>query len=523
MSKTELSADDRAELESKVEGLTERVNLLENLLDHTPIMVAAKDSEGRFTYCNQALATYLDTDSQQVIGHTEFDFVPFEIAEKLVSWEADVIESGTAATREEESIRKDGNNWMRTQTHKFPIIGESLGNSTLGIMISDISELKEVELKLIEGELKYKSLIENTGTGYLITEPDGTVIDANDELARMLGFADPTDMVGGNTRNWIVPESLETRDRTVAKADEEGSHAYMVAEYVRQDGDRITIEVHGGSIVIDNQYYIFGLVRDVTQRIKTERELDRHQRYLEQLVEERTRALLLVNEELKSFSYSVSHDLRAPLRSIAGFGQILSEDYRDVLDEQGRDYFDRMILGAKRMDLLIAQMLTMSATSTQEMVRQPVDLSLMVCELMDEMTSLDNERVIECHVEPNMNAVGDAVLLRTVLTNLIGNAFKFSGNEAVSKISVGRLSSQENPKQPFFVRDNGCGFNSQHEDKLFKPFQRLHGVDEFEGSGIGLANVARIVRRHGGEVWAESEEGQGATFYFTLGENRDDP
>lgn len=505
-----------AELQERIAALTERVNLLENLLDHTPIIVAAKDQEGRFTYCNRAFCQYVGAEPNELIGTNEFYFAPPEIAESLVEWEEDIIRTGIPATREEFAMRQDGSKPIRTQTHKFPMNGEQMGGSVLGIMVTDVSDLKDAQLSLRESELKYRTLVENTGTGFLIATEEGTVVDANEKFAKMLGYNTPAEVIGSNTREWVLPDDLAKRDGVVAEAFG-GRHGHLVAQYFHKDGHAITVEVHGCSLIQSGERFIFGLVRDISDRVKARQDLERYRQQLEQLVDERTRELRMVNEELQAFSYSVSHDLRAPLRSIAGFSQILLEDYRDLLDEPGRDYFDRIIAGSQRMEQLIEQMLAMSATSTHQLDLKQIDLSEMVAELLTEVAQAHEISKIEVEIEPGLTAAGDAILLRTALANMVSNAVKFSSAKSNVRIKFGRLDSETDPRQPFYIQDNGQGFDPEYVDKIFQPFQRLHGSEVVEGSGIGLTNVARIVNRHGGEVWAKSEPGNGATFYFTLG------
>ncbi|MBA2377113.1 MAG: hypothetical protein H0V75_13470 [Rubrobacter sp.] len=235
-------------------------------------------------------------------------------------------------------------------------------------------------------------------------------------------------------------------------------------------------------------------------------------------LEEANRGLEAANRELEAFSYSVSHDLRAPLRSIEGFSQILVEDYGEALDEEGVGYLGRVKGASRRMSELIDDLLQLSRVTRASMERSEVDLSLLAREAADELEQSDPDRNIEIVVRGGAKARGDERLLRVAIENLIGNAWKFtSKNEGGAKIEFG--STSKNGVPTYYVRDDGAGFEMDYAKKLFGAFQRLHTEDEFEGTGIGLATVARIVRRHGGEVWAEGEPGKGAIFYFTLGDS----
>lgn len=258
-----------------------------------------------------------------------------------------------------------------------------------------------------------------------------------------------------------------------------------------------------------------GICIDVTERVRLDEELKRHREHLEELVSERTAELEVANRELESFAYSVSHDLRGPLRAMAGFGAVLLEDYGEKLDEEGRGHIARIRSAAGRMSELINGLLDLSRVTRRELVRTRVDLGALAREVSEELTAGAAARTVDFEIQCPMIVHGDEQLLRSALQNLIGNALKFSSGRARARIEIGRVEAEGEPE--FFVRDNGAGFESAHALKLFQPFHRLHSAEEFPGLGIGLATVQRIVARHGGRVRAEGRPGEGATFYFTLG------
>jgi signal transduction histidine kinase len=224
--------------------------------------------------------------------------------------------------------------------------------------------------------------------------------------------------------------------------------------------------------------------------------------------------LQIANKELEAFSYSVSHDLRAPLRAIDGFSRIVLEDNTGQLDTEGRNNLGRVRAASQRMGRLIDDLLLLSRLSRSEMRRTRVDLSALARTLAEDLQKQQPDRRVEFVIEPGLTANADAGLIRVVLENLLGNAWKFTGKRDQAKIEFGRTTHEGAPA--FFVRDNGVGFDMTYADKLFGAFQRLHSTADFPGTGIGLATVQRIIHRHGGRVWAESKSGQGATFYFTL-------
>jgi light-regulated signal transduction histidine kinase (bacteriophytochrome) len=243
-------------------------------------------------------------------------------------------------------------------------------------------------------------------------------------------------------------------------------------------------------------------------------ELARHRDHLEELVRERTTELEAVNRELEAFCYSVSHDLRAPVRQIAGFADALTADCGDRLTDACRRHVQAIRDASREMGQLIDALLDLSRVTQAELHPTDVELSALAAEVVAGLRQAYPQRQVEVAIAPGLRARGDARLLRVVLTNLLGNAWKFTGRTPAPKIEVGRAEREGRPV--FWVRDNGAGFDMQFADKLFGAFQRLHSAQEFEGSGVGLATVQRIVHRHGGQVWAEATVGQGATFCFTL-------
>ena len=224
------------------------------------------------------------------------------------------------------------------------------------------------------------------------------------------------------------------------------------------------------------------------------------------------------NRELESFSYSVAHDLRAPLRSIDGFSQALLEDYADKLDADGKTHLRYVRESAQQMAQLIDDLLALSRVSRGDLRRERTDLATIARIVLARLQKREPERTIALDVPTEVAAVGDARLLGIVLENLLGNAWKFTSKQSAARIELGHRS--EVGRSVYFVRDNGAGFDMTYGEKLFGVFQRLHSANEFEGTGIGLTTVQRIVRRHGGRVWAEGEVGRGATFYFTLEEDK---
>lgn len=309
----------------------------------------------------------------------------------------------------------------------------------------------------------------------------------------------------GEESRFYTPDSAPLISAAMQQAITTGQPFDLELQLVSARGGRLWVRTMGEALREEGKVTrLIGVIQDVTARRQAMEELQRQRELLQ-----------AANRELESFAYSVSHDLRAPLRSIDGFSRILLEDYRDKLDAEGRDSIDRIRAAAQRMAQLIDDMLQLSRVTRSEVRLQPVDLSRLAEDVIAELSRSQPERRIEAIVHPGITAYGDPPLLRILLENLLGNAWKFTQRREVARIEFGLVSGEQGTD--YFVRDNGAGFDPTYVHKLFGAFQRLHTSSEFPGTGIGLATVQRIVLRHGGRVRAEGRVDAGATFYFNLG------
>ena len=330
---------------------------------------------------------------------------------------------------------------------------------------------------------------------------DGRFRRVNPAWERALGWTQ-AELAGVLYLDLVHPEDREATELELAKLGEGQTIMNFENRCRTKDGQYRWVQWNAAPFA--DLGLIYGTAHDVTEQKQTEAAL--HQYGAE---------LSVANRELESFSYSVSHDLRAPLRSIDGFAQALTEDYEARLDDTGRDYLGRIRRNAQRMGMLIDDLLSLSRVSRAELTRTEVDLSAAVTDIAQRLQEMEPTRRVEWRIQNGVVAEGDARLLQVAIDNLISNAWKFTSKQPASIIEFG-VAAIDDSRRAFMVRDNGAGFDMAHADKLFGAFQRLHGSTEFPGTGVGLATVHRIVRRHGGRIWAESAVGAGATFYFTL-------
>ena len=392
---------------------------------------------------------------------------------------------------------------------------EFQGRLAVLISFADITERKQVEEALRKSEEQFRALIENALDGIVIVNPDITISYQSSSMGRMTGRK-AKDRIGKDPLQYCHPDDIsEVAEAFLQLFENKIPTVHTEFRYQHKDGRWRTFEVVGNNLIDDPA--VGGIVlnmRDITERKQAEEEIRRLNEGLEQRVVERTVQLQAVNKELEAFAYSVSHDLRAPLRSIDGFSQVLLEDYTDKLDDEGKNHLQRVRSASQRMAQLIDDLLNLSRLTRGKMRYETVDLSALAQTIAMELQQSQPERDVEFTIAPGLAAKGDAHFLSVALENLLGNSWKFAKKQGRTRIEFGY--DETNGQPAYFVRDNGVGFDMAYADKLFGAFQRLHSHSEFEGTGIGLATVQRIIHRHGGKIWAESAVGQGATFYFTL-------
>jgi signal transduction histidine kinase len=323
----------------------------------------------------------------------------------------------------------------------------------------------------------------------------------------------------------IVGKGAETaKGKTVPFGDKKARSASLMFVPIRKEGGvagLLSLQSYAANAYTAQDLAMLEALADhcagALERIRAETELERvnleSREELERRVQDRTAQLEAINKELEAFCYSVSHDLRAPLRSVRGFSEVLLERYAEKLDAQGQEFLRRAVKSCHHMDSLIDDLLKLSRVTRAELQVQNIDLSNMAQTIVEDLRKTQPSRKTEVLIQPGLRTEGDERLLRVALDNLMGNAWKFTGKRSEARIEFGKTQS---PQKAFYIKDNGAGFDMRYQERLFGVFQRLHSLTEFPGTGVGLATVQRIINRHGGKAWAEGKVDEGATFYFTL-------
>ncbi len=539
--------------EAKEELRTER-GLRNTLVDTVPDCVYFKDSSLRFTRVNKALARRLGlTDPREAIGKTEFDFYPSERAQAALDSDQEILRTGQLiAGKEEKEVWEDGRiTWaFVTKAPLYDDSGRVVG--TFGIS-RDITAGKFAEEEL-------RSL--NTSLERRLAERSAELLKANDDLRRELARRQQAQEAEHQTSErfrflfannplpmWVYdPETLrflEVNDAATAyfgfprqeflrmtiadirPAEEVPALLEMlntpqsaqrhsgVWRHIRKSGEVIWMDVSSHALDWSGRAALLVVARDVTESHRSQEEVRRLNEELESRVRERTWQLETLNRELESFSYSVSHDLRTPLRHVQGFVSMLESHARETLDEKGKRFLQIIGEATRKMGQMIDELLGFSRVGRSEMRKCRVDMASLVHGVIQSMEQDIGQRSVRWTIGPLPGVQGDPSMLWLVVKDLISNALKYTRLRTETHIEIG-YSTGDAGQGVFFVRDNGVGFDMRYVDKLFGVFQRLHRAEEYEGTGIGLAKVQRIVQRHGGRVWAEGVLNHGATFYFIL-------
>jgi len=478
---------------------------LAELLDLTHDAIFVRNIVGKIVYWNRAAEALYGWRRAEAEGKIPHELLRTEFPKPLPEIENDVFETGCWEGELVHTCR-DG--------RRVAILSRwALRRDVDGKPEAILETNRDVTQRKRE-ENKFRNLLETAPDAIVIVDGNGLIQIVNAQTERLFGYA--RGELVGNPIEMLIPRRFRNGhgDHRSAYARSPRARPMGVGLELfglRKDGSEFPVEISLGPLDTEADTLISSAIRDVTDRHVANEKI----RSLNTELEHRFAQLTIVNEELESFSYSVSHDLRAPLRHIDGFARIIKDEYSAGLSEDGRSYLDRVIKAANDMGRLVDDLLNLARIGRKSMVREKVNLGSVVRQAIAELAPEANGREIEWRIEPLPDIECDPGLTRLALVNLLSNAAKFTRTRKPAVIEVG--TKPVNGIDAIFVRDNGVGFDPKYSDKLFGVFQRLHRQDEFEGTGVGLATVRRIVRRHGGEIWAESEPGHGTTFTFTLG------
>lgn len=515
---------DRLRREREAAAIAESEGTFRALLEQASVGIAKVDTlTRRYLVVNQRYADILGYQQDELVGK---DFVDVTHPEDKTAHEENMrrMLAGEIPgfALEKRYLRKDGATvWVEATVSALWNPGEP--PTAHMVMIVDITARKEAEeaLRRSEADLRQAQAVAHVGSWRWDIQEDR--LTWSDEMYRIYGI--PADQPVTSWQD-IVHQLVhpDDRDRVLAaNSAVVDQHDITPLEYriIRPDGAVRVIWDQTGEMNIDGKgrpASLIGVAMDITERKRAEEALQTLNAELEERVRQRTAELEAANRELEAFSYSVSHDLRAPLRSIDGFTQAFLEDFGDAVPPEGREDLARVRRATQRMSALIDDLLSLARITRIALRAEKVDVSQLAGEVIQELRQEEPERDVQVDIEPSMTVTGDRAMLRIVMENLLGNAWKFTSRREHAHIVVGTtVDSRHGPA--FFVRDDGAGFDPRYGNKLFIPFQRLHTTEEFPGTGIGLATIQRVVRRHGGDVWAEGALDQGATFYFTIPES----
>jgi len=407
--------------------------------------------------------------------------------------------------------------------HSFPEIGQKILRLNACKLRQPAEQSKRFLLAMEDitqrkrAEERSRALLESTPDAMVVVNENGEIILCNRQIKNIFGYSQ--DELVGQPIEVLLPERFRHhhvghRNAFLQKPSvvPMGVLADIFARH--KDGAEFPVEISLSPLDSDEGLLILAAIRDITERKIIERELIQYRDQLEELVAMRTADLEASNKELESYSYSIAHDLRAPLRAITGFSQILLDDANDRLKPDDMDSLSRIIAAGKNMSQLIDDILELSRITRSELHYETVNLSDLGNKILSRLIRTHPDRQVDYQVKDDLNVKGDARLLEVALQNLIDNAWKYTRETTPAHIELGAQKQSE--EVVYYVKDNGVGFDMEYKGKLFKPFHRLHSPEEFEGTGIGLATVQRIIQRHGGQIWVEAEKNNGATFYFSL-------
>ena len=416
-----------------------------------------------------------------------------------------------AATAKAISVKQD-----------YSVRAQKLGNDELGFLTSAfnqmLAQIQKQNVDLIESEERVRAVLNSALSAVIVMDANGIITDWNLRAEKMFGLTSE-EAIGMELAEAIIPSNYRDAHRKglnhfMMTGKGPVINQFLEMSALRHDGTEFPVELSISVLKANDVITFCGFVTDITERKKAEEEIKMFNQKLEQMVSDRTQELEIVNKELESFSYSVSHDLRAPLRSIHGYVNIFVEEYSNKFDDEAKRLTTIIMNNTQKMGRLIDNLLAFSQLGRKELTKTQTSMKNIVENVWEEHRRLEGNKNIKCEILELPDAYVDTITIRQVWINLISNAIKYSRQKESPRIEIG--AEEQEDMVIYHIRDNGAGFDMLYYDKLFGVFQRLHSQKEFEGTGVGLAIVQRIITKHGGRVWAEAKLNEGATFYFSV-------
>jgi len=508
--------DSAARREREAEGTGEsRERHLQEVIDHSPALVYMKDLQGRYTLANREFERVFRTRRADLRGKVDREALPLELRDALQADDERVLREGTPLQARVQLPGDEGpHDYVAL---RFPLLDAAGRLDGVYGVFTDITEMTRAEAALRQTEARYRMIAESSTDVITLTAADGVLRYVSPASRRLLGY-EPSELVGISGLAIIHPDDADRVRATPTPPPQEGIAPPITFRARKKSGEYVWVEASLRAIeepISGEGPLVLAVARDVTERRRVEEEVLRLNQELERRVDEKTRLLSVANRELESVVQTVSHDLRAPIRGISQLADALREDYPLSLPPEGSSLVDRIQAASRQLSDLVNELMSFAQSRKVELRKAPVDLSALAEDVLAALRRAEPERDMEARVTPGLVAQGDAPLLRLVLENLIGNAWKFTRGRKHAIIEFGSVLGA-NGEVEYHVRDNGAGFDMAAAGRLFEPFQRLHPSRDYPGTGLGLSSVRRIVERHGGRVWAEGRVGEGATFHFTL-------
>ena len=501
----------------------EKSGIYHRLFESSNAAILIISTNFHFVDCNEMAAKMLQRPKDEVIGCTPTDiritpeFQPNGIpSSKMGPAKFKSAMKGNDLLFEWAHLKKDGTEFI-VEVSLFGFLASN--KQYFFAMWKGLTVVKKKENELRESEERFRSIFHQSADGILILQSDNKVVDCNKAALRQLQYKSKNEIIGKSPALFspdVQPDGSKSNEKANEEIDKCLKNGQTQFEWIHTTkfGTPFWVDIVLTRINIKKEKFIHCLWRDISKMKKYQLELEKHQNHLEDLVEKRTKTMEEAIQELESFNYSVSHDLQAPLRAIIGFASLLEKKFSEKLDKTGKRYLKLIRESTLNMKQFMDDLLKLSRLSGTELRFKPIAMKELVTVIYEEITTIQEKKDFQFSVSDIPDAAGDYTYIRQVWTNLIENAIKYSAFSDLKKIEIGCIPDDN--RIVYYIKDHGCGFDPAYKGKIFGVFQRLHSDSEYKGTGVGLAIVKRIIEKHNGEVWVDSKQDEGATFYFSL-------